>query len=338
MPNSLRSAIRAAALAVLATAVTVPAAQAADDVVTELRVLSPRGALEQGTSYVTNSERIKTDPGAKCFIGGEGGSGDRVRLSGPTAMGTLVTAGDATRDLDPLSVTDEFGFGLGLCGIGGVKGNSNRFWSVTVNHQASQVGGDQIALSQGDDVLWNLTGFPPDPELELTAAPGAAPGTLGVTVERWICSTDFPPPDPVCTSEPAPGATVSGGDAPALTDASGAADVPLASSGGYALQATLPDHLDSNIVDVCVSSVAGECPDPGDPPSRRIVGRDRDDEFSATGGWDAIRARGGDDRISIAEGGADRVNCGGGRDRVFVEAGDDDDTIAGNCERVRPAR
>ena len=179
MPNRSRRAIRAATLAAFSAALIAPTAQAADDVVAELRVVSQEGVLESGTSYVTNSERIKTDPRARCFVGGEGGSGDRVRLAGPTAMGMLETAGDANPDLSPLSVTDEFGFGLGLCGIGGVEGDSDRFWSITVNHQASQVGGDQITLSQGDDVLWSLTGFPPDPELQLTRRAGHHAGDAG---------------------------------------------------------------------------------------------------------------------------------------------------------------
>ena len=337
MPNRSRRALCAATLAVLCAAATARAAHAAEDVVAELRVVSPNGVLEPGTSYVTSSERIKTDPKARCFVDGEGGSGDRVRLAGATAMGVIETAGDANRDLRPLSATDEFGFGLGLCGIGDVEARRSKFWSVTLNHQASQVGGDQVTLSQGDEVLWSLTKFPPEPELELDAAPGTTPGTLEVSVKRWVCSTAFPPPDPVCESEPAPGATVSGGDSNATTDAGGVADVPLASAGEYTLQATLAAHLDSNLAEVCVSAEAGACPDPGDPPSRRIVGRDKDDDFAATEGWDVVRARGGDDRVSIRSGGADRVNCGAGRDLVLTASADDDDQLARNCERVREA-
>jgi hypothetical protein len=284
---------------------------------------------------VTGSERIKTDPGARCFIGGEGGSGDRVRLPGPTAMGLLATAGDANDALSPLSVTDEFGFGLGLCAIGAVEADESNFWSVTLNHQASQVGGDQVSLSNGDEVLWVLTEFPPDPELQLTAAPGTTPGTLEVQVVEWNCSTDFPPPDPVCTSAPAEGATVSGGAAPAIADDEGAADVSLPAAGKYTLQASEEGHLASNLAKVCVAATEGECPDPGDDPGRTIIGRDRDDDFAATGGWDVVRARGGDDRVDISAGGEDRVNCGGGRDRVLRAEGDTDDTIAANCEKVK---
>ena len=337
MPKRSLRALRACPVAALVAAALVPAAaEAADDVVAELRVVGDGGVLEPGRSYVTNSERIKTDPKARCFFNGVGGSGDRVRLPGPTAMGVLKTAGGSRGKLDPLSVTDEFGFGLGLCGIGKVHADDSNFWSVTVNHQAAQVGGDQLALNDGDDVLWNLTGFPPDPELELQAAPGTAPGTLEVTVRRWVCSTDFPPPDPVCESEPVEGAAVTGGDAAVATGPAGEAEVPLGSEGKFKLQATLADHLDSNLVRVCVSADPEACPGPGDPHGRRIIGRKKGDDFSGTAGWDVIKSRGGNDRISLLDGGADKVRCGGGRrDRVLVAEGDDDDVIASNCEKVK---
>ena len=335
MPNRFIRALWAPIVVALVAALSPAAAQGAKDVVAELRVVGDGGVLESGKSYVTDTERVRTDPGARCFVEGEGGSGDRVRLEGPTAMGLVETAGDSRRRVDPLSVTDEFGFGLGLCGIGKVAADESNYWALTVNHQAAQVGGDQLPLQNGDDVLWDLTTFPPDPELELIASPGTTPGTLEVTVLRWVCSTDFPPPEPVCTSEPAQGATVSGGDAGALTDGSGKADVPLGSAGKYKLQATLAAHLDSNIVRVCVDADAAACPDPADPHGRRIIGRRQADNFVGTDGWDSITSRGGDDRISLLDGGADRVRCGGGRDRVLIAEGDEDDSIAANCERVR---
>ena len=336
MPNRSIRARWALALAVV-FAVSIPsAAQAADDVVAELRVATPAGDLETGNHYVTNTEQIKTDPDALCFEDAEGGSGDRVRLAGPTAMGLVETAGDATPAVNPLSVTDEFGFGLGLCSIGNATAGSNEFWSLAVNHQASQVGGDQVELSDGDSILWSLTDFtvfPPVSELQLTAAPGTDPGSLNVGVLRWVCSTAFPPPDPVCTSEPAADITVSGGDANATTDENGSAIVTMANSQTYELQATNEGDLDSNIQEVCVSATAGECPSGDAPRGWRITGRALADDFSATEGWDVVKAKGGDDRIDLGHG-SDRVNCGGGKDRVKV-VNDGDDEIAGNCEKVK---
>lgn len=336
MPTPLSRALRALSLAALAAALIPTGASAADDVVAELRVISPNGELEPGASYVTNTEKIKTDPRARCFIGGVGGSGDKVKLPKPTAMGLLETAGDVNDAVDPLSVTDEFGFGLGLCGIGEVEADTSNFWSLTVNHQAAQVGGDQLRLEDEDVVLWNLTEFPPDNELELRAGPGTSPGTLEVTVVEWTCSTEFPPPPPpICTESAAEGATVSGGDTDVATNGSGAASVPLANEDDYTLQATLPGRLPSNHGEVCVSGAAGACPAPTDPPGRTIYGSGKSDEFSGTDGWDRIKARGGRDVIDLTDGGSDRVNCGGGRDKVLIAKGDDDDQIAGNCEKVK---
>ena len=329
MPSVSR-ALLALTLAALAAAVAPAGAGAADDVVAELRVVAPGSELEPGASYVTNTEKIKTDPKAKCFFGGEGGSGETVTLAGPTAMGLLETGGDVNDALDPLSVTDEFGFGLGLCAIGDVEAGENDYWSLTVDHQAAQVGGDQFELSDGDTVLWSLTRFPPPNELELRAPPGATPGTRDVSVFEWDCSSGS-----ACTESPAEGATVTGGDSPALTNAAGIASVPMASTGHYDLQATLTGRLDSNHSRVCVSGEAGACPAQSDPVGRTIYGRKAGDEFAATDGWDVIRARGGGDEIDITRGGADRVNCGGGADKVFVSKGDDDDGIADNCEKVK---
>lgn len=334
MPRISR-ALLTLTLAALATALGPAGAGAADDVVAELRVVAPGSELEPGTSYVTNTERIKTDPKAKCFAEDGGGSGEIAKLAGPTAMGLVESSGDVNDAVDPLSVTDEFGFGLGLCAIGGVKADSGHYWSLTVNHEAAQVGGDQFTLADGDTVLWSLTEFPPPNELELQAPPGATPGTRNVTVVEWTCSTDLPPPDPVCTESPAVGATVSGGDSGVVTNASGVAAVPMASTGHYDLQATLAGRLDSNHGRVCVSGDEGACPAPDDPVGRTIYGRKAADEFGGTGGWDVIRARGGDDEIRILAGGADRVNCGGGIDKVFANLGDDDDDFAGNCEKVK---
>ncbi len=341
MPNGYSRALRlwTLPLAAVSAALIAPGAEAADDAVVELRVVHPGGALEPGASYVTNTEKIKTDRRARCFTDGEGGSGDVARLPGPTAMGLLETAGDTNKDVNPLSVTDEFGFGLGLCDVGDVEAEAGAsYWALTVNHQTAQLGGDQLRVDDRDEVLWSLTSlaqFPPNPELEVRAAPGTEPGTLNVTVVEWICSTEFPPPDPVCTEAPAEGASVTGGDAPAQTNAAGVATVALATQQRYSLQATATGRVPSNVARVCVSATDGACPEPTDPPSRRIYGRDGADQFAATRGWDIIRARGGDDRINLRGGGSDKVNCGRGKDQVTISADDSDDDIAENCEKVK---
>jgi hypothetical protein len=335
MPTPVSRALLALSLAAFFVALVPSGASAADDVVAKLRVVAASGAeLDSGAAYVTNTEKIKTDKKAKCFIDGQGGSGDKVKLPGPTAMGLLETAGDLNPSLDPLSATDEFGFGLGLCGIGEEQATTDDFWSVTLNHQAAQVGGDQLALEDEDEVLWSLTTFPPPNELELRVAPGTATGDVGVTVVEWTCSTTFPPPDPVCTESPAEGATV-GGAGTATTDSEGQATLTMSAEGTYTLRATQDGRLDSNAARVCVSDEEDVCPDPADPHGLDIFGRAGDDEFSGTEGWDTIKARGGRDVIDLTEGGSDAVNCGGGKDKVVRYDIDENDAIADNCEKVK---
>ena len=336
MPTPVSRALLALSMTAFFAALIPTSAGAADDVVAKLRVVTASGPeLDSGAAYVTNTEKIKTDKQARCFIDGQGGSGDKVKLPGPTAMGLLETAGDVNSDLDPLSVTDEFGFGLGLCGIGEEEATTDNFWSVTLNHQAAQVGGDQLPVKDEDEVLWNLTEFPPPNELELRAPTSSEPGdSVTLTVVEWTCSTTFPPPDPVCTESPAQGATV-GGSGVDTTDSNGEAELTLPSAGTYTLRASQDGRLSSAPVEVCVSAEEDACPDPTDPAGLDIYGRAVADEFDATEGWDSIKARGGGDVITLTQGGSDVVNCGGGKDKVVLYDGDEDDAIAGNCEKVK---
>ena len=337
MPNRSSRPL-GALLALVAILLWAPAAASADDVVAQLRVLTPTDALEPGASYVTGTESLRTDPHARCFVGGVGGSGERVRMPGATALGLVRSALDWNGDLGPISTTDEFGFGLGVCGIGGKRGNEDRYWSLAVNHADPAASGDQVSVDDGDTVLWYLTGFPPPPELEIAAWPaGATPGSVQVSVVKHECTTG-PPPDfeVTCATTPAEGAGISGGDGPAATDAGGEATVSV-SNGSVELQATLGGDIPSNVAPVCVSDQAGKCPAPADPHGQTIYGRDRGDDFAGTAGWDRIKAGGGDDEIDLTDGGSDRVNCGAGHDRVTVNPGDDDDRVGGNCEKVAHA-
>ena len=84
----------------------------------DLRVVDSAGkSLADGTQF-SGPATIKTSKKADCFGPGTGGSGGRVEVPGSTALGQLATAGAAFPGSDPLSVTDAFDFGLGLCGIG----------------------------------------------------------------------------------------------------------------------------------------------------------------------------------------------------------------------------
>jgi len=313
----------------VALAVAVPSLSHAE-VVSDLRVLTPNATLEPGASYVTGTESLKTDPRARCFLGGVGGSGDRVKLPGPTALGLVKSALSWNPALDPISVTDEFGFGLGVCGFGGRQGNENRYWALFVNYEDPGLGGDQVRLHDGDSALWYLTKYPPPPLLELTAPAGATTGGVPVHVVAHQCTTGGPPAyQTVCDATPVEGATVTGGPTSASTDTNGDATVSLGQPGRYDLQASLDPDVPSETVEVCVNDDLAQCPD---AHGSTIYGRRGDDRFGGTPGWDAIRAGGGDDEVDLSAGGRDRVSCGAGHDRVTGAASDD--AIGASCERV----
>src|SRR3954451_21965989 len=91
-------------------------ASAAGSALAHLRVVGGPTLADQ--DQVSGDVTIKTDPGADCF-GPPGGSGQSAAVPGPSALGIVKAASDNNGALRPLSVTDQFGFGLGVCGIGG---------------------------------------------------------------------------------------------------------------------------------------------------------------------------------------------------------------------------
>ena len=291
----------------------------------DLRVVNTAGRTLADQRQYTGTVWIKTDPDADCF-GAPGGSGDRVRVPGATALGIVRDALETDLDLRPLSVTDQFSFGLAVCGIGGFQASGSSFWYLKHNHAGAQVGGDQLTLQQGDQVLWYLSpGFPPPVELALRAPARAKPGVpFEVTVLQF---------DDSGARLPAAGATVYGGTSPVTTGPQGKATVTVTTQGTSALRATRSSDgsIPSNRVIVCVNSDLTKCPS---VHGKFIVGSQRADAIGGTRGWDGISARGSDDVVNITSGGRDRVRCGTGRDRVVVSLGDTDDVIADSCEQV----
>ena len=86
----------------------------------DLRVVNTGGRTLVELRQYTGAVTIDTDPHAECFGEGTGGSGDRVKLASPTALGAVRDVLPSAADLRPLSVTDAFadqGFGLGVCGM-----------------------------------------------------------------------------------------------------------------------------------------------------------------------------------------------------------------------------
>jgi hypothetical protein len=291
----------------------------------DLRVVNSAGRTLAEQRQYTGTVRIRTDPDADCF-GPPGGSGDRVRVPGATGLGIVRDALETDGDLRPLSITDQFSFGLAVCGIGGFQASGSSFWYLKHNHAGAQVGGDQLTLQQGDQVLWYLApGFPPPVELGLRAPARAKPGVpFEVSVLQF---------DDSGARLPAAGATVAGGATPVTTDSQGKASVTVSTPGTRTLRATRSSDgsIPSNRVAVCVNSDLAKCPS---AHGKLILGSERADEIAGTRGWDVIWARGSDDVVYITSGGKDRVSCGAGRDRVVLALGDTNDEIAESCERV----
>src|SRR4051812_30238610 len=236
MPYSKLKLLGAACLTCLALTLAagpVPAS-AAGSALAHLRVVGGPTLADQ--DQVTGDVTIKTDPNADCF-GPPGGSGQSVAVPGPSALGIVKDAADSNGALRPLSVTDQFGFGLGVCGIGGYTFDqgSNSFWYVKAHHVGLQVRADQYTIRQRDDLPWYLTpSYPPPDELSLSAPTSVESGQpFTVTVTAY---------DDSGAGHPVAGAGVTGADAPTAAD--GTTTVSLTSTA--ALQAFHSPDIPSN--------------------------------------------------------------------------------------------
>ena len=206
------------------------------------------------------------------------------------------------------------------------------FFFLKSNHQALSVGADLFTLVGGEELLAYRTpsDFSADEELELTAPTRTAPGVpVTVNVRAY---TD--------TLAPRGGATVTGGDAPVITDPAGNAAVTFSAPGQHSLVAT-GDYNDipSRTLSVCVAAnPAQECPDArgrtilGSDEGEGIKGTDGNDVIRPRAGNDGIKAREGDDLIVSKGGGGDKVDCGPGKD---VVKRDGKDRVAKSCEKVK---
>jgi hypothetical protein len=297
----------------LAALVCAPAA--ARTVGADLRVVTTGGKVLAEQRQYTDTVRIETDRDADCFGSGNEGSGEVARVPGATALGLVVDASRSDRDLRPISVTDAFDFGLGVCGFGGFEASGDGFWYLKSNHKGSQVGGDTLKVKAADKVLWYLSaGFPAPDELVLIAPSRAVRGEpFAVRVLRY---------DDAGTRSPATGATVPGADLPTGPD--GRTTVALEE--GRNLRARLGGTIPSNSVAVCVGQRFANCPA---GKALSSFGSRRADRIRGTSGPDRISARGGADRVNVRGGGPDRVNCGRGRDVVVLSGSD----VARGCER-----
>lgn len=315
----MRFTYSAAAVAAALTLATAGAA-AAKSTPVELRVEGEDRSLASAR-YFTDSTSVTTEKRRGC-----GGSGDTKQLAGPSALGALVDAALVSDQLNPLGVSDEFDFGMLVCGVGGdfASGNSS-FWLYKVNHVAPEVAGEAYAVKPGDRVLWYFADSAANrgtgDELELVAPVRA---TRGRAFEVRVYAYDS-----AGTRRPVEGALVTGGASGVRSDASGVARVSVARNTTEPLRATLDPHVPSAPVLVCVNARVTRCP-AGRP--KDIHGSRRAELIRGTAGPDIVTGGGGRDRILVLRGARDLVRCGAGRDVVVAGRRD---RVAADCEVVR---
>jgi hypothetical protein len=314
MPKRMLEPVGLACLLLLLS-LSAAASALAGTTTAHLRVVNTAGTTLADQSQVTGDVTIRTDPNATCF-GPPGGSGSNVSVPGPSALGIVKDAGVS------LSVTDQFSFGLGVCGIGGFsfhQGDS-AFWYLKVNHVGAQVGGDQYLLHAGDDVLWYLSpGFPPPNELQLVAP---ATAKSGVPFTATVYSYDD-----TGARSPVAGALVTGADQP--TGADGSTSVELTRTA--VLQALHGADIPSNQTIVsCQPSTQSACGPAERVARHKIIGTNHADSIKGSHAPDLVRARAGVDHVYTVGGQSDVVNCGRGRDVAKV----DDSDITRRCEKV----
>jgi hypothetical protein len=310
-------ALKRLALACLVVSVLalVSASAGAASIPAHLRVLNTAGKVLADQVQYTGTVRVPTSPAATCFGSGSGGSGDRVTVRGATALGVVQDASTTAKSLRPLRITDSFSFGLGVCGFGRFGASGNGFWYLKVNHKGAQVGGDQLHLRRGDEVLWYLSPtFPAPQELSLVAPRLATVGQpFGIRVFAY---------DDAGHRSPVAGARVRGAAGP--TGADGRTTVTLARSAH--LRAEHGPDIPSDSEFVCVSGGPSGCPAAG---FELIAGTAKAERIVGTAGPNRVLARAGNDHLNLRGGGHDTVDCGPGRDTAVLDRGDG---VAMHCE------
>jgi hypothetical protein len=317
------SRLRRALLASCAVLLTFSsAAGAANRDGADLRVVAGGVSLVDQRQY-TGPAKVRTSPRADCFGEGTGGSGRKVKLGDPNALGILKHAQLTNRSLRPLQITDAFDFGLGVCSIGGFEPSAIGYWYIKRNHVGSQAGGDGTPVRHGDDILWFLIedfDDPLPPELEIKAPARVESGTA-FTLAAFEYGDDG-------TRTPAAGGRIKGSGA--VTDATGEAEIE-AKGPVTRLRGVRDGAIPSNLLKIC--SLA-ECP-PGQ--LTKHVGTNRADVVRTTRGQNQVTTLAGRDRIIVrkASGAAPPIlRCGVGRDTVVAPKGQKL-IVRGSCEKVK---
>lgn len=312
-----------AAVASCALALLIPTAANAAKTPVELRIVNSKGkVLAEHTQY-TGTTRVDTSRRADCFGPGTGGSGEKVRIPGATALGVVQHATRNRRKLNPLLVSDHFSFGLALCGIGGDVAPQTGYWYLKQNRSSSMTGGDQTTTAPGDKILWHLIrdyNEPTPDELKLRAPARVEPGSQ-IPVRVVSFSENG-------TRSPAAGVRIVGTGV--ITDSEGKAKV-TAEKRRTTLRARRAGSITSNTVRVCAAQKLGGCPN---GHVEQIRGTNRRDRIKGTGNA-VVRAYGGKDVIDVRKAKRAKrlvVNCGPGKDRVVAAKGQK--LVTKRCQKV----
>jgi hypothetical protein len=321
IPDSRRLRGALLLIATVAVSLTFSAAASAKSIPVDLRVIGPAGQNLADHVQYTGTTKIKTDPKANCFGKGNEGSGARVKVPGPTPIGAVADGTGVVPDLRPLSTTDAFDFGLGICGIGGFdfEVTDTAFWYFKVDHVNPQVSAETVKLDRGDEVFWYLTpDFNTLPiELDLVA-PARTTFETPTPVQVFEYADDG-------TKTPAAGVTVTGAQQP--TDANGETTISLT-----AVSQTLTASREGAISDyaqICTQAQLEDCPKKAED---LYAGSRSDDVIKDGDGHDAVSAGAGDDEIETSDRFIDDVDCGKGKDVVKADRKDE---IAKDCEKVK---
>ena len=213
---------RARALLRDSLALLVPSAASAT-VTAKLRVAHARPGARPGHDLHRRrrASPSPTRPDADCF-GAPGGSRRRVHATRRrTRSACSRPPAGRPSAVAPLSLTDQFGFGLGVCGIGGVQASAGAsFWYLKVNHAEATVGADQLEVQprRRGPLLPRARRLPePEPGRARAGRPGAAPQAGDAVHGLGARARVRDPVEPAVRDRRAPAARPPGSRSPAAT-------------------------------------------------------------------------------------------------------------------------
>src|SRR4051794_15285108 len=223
---------RSLAVALIGSAALAAPALAAPVAVT-LRVEGSSATTFEG-SVTTDGHDVTTASGGTHHC--DGTNGGQAGGTGPVATAALDDASKLGRfswDGRYFSDFDDFLVDR----VAGDSATATQFWGVFVNGAASQVGGCQQRVKQGDEVVWAFDAFSKAHSLRLTG-----PGSTTTGRQTVVNVRD------AATGAPIPGASVAG----AGTGGGGNAAFTLGNPGGYRLKGGRAGPGRSNALVMCV--------------------------------------------------------------------------------------